>query len=153
MKKFLSLILVLAVFSCGFKSLSSEINKLPAIKVDVNKNDPIAFILKEGIEDIINSEEKNNYRHNLNISYDFTQSSVSLNSGGSPNRILIKMKTNYELIDKEDNKSLAKGILTSNDIVVLEDNKFANYKSKEFAKENLARNCARRIVNYLIKDL
>ena len=152
MKKIFKLILILFTFSCGFNSLSLEVTKLPPAEVRVNKNEPIAFILKEEIEDILNAQEQT-YKYIINISYDFSESVISLNSGGSPNRILINLNIKYELIDKKKGQKIAKGSLDSNDIIEIGDNKFANYESKEFSKKTMVRNCARRIINYLLKDI
>jgi len=162
LKKFVLIISLLALCSCGFQVVYKENDKqadfdyekeLAAIRIKKNRT-KLDQDLKNNLYDLLNPDYvKTEPKYFLTLTALKTTTSTFTTSTGASGRNRIFIDVKYDLKDLQTGKTISIGALVMNDNYDVTNNRFATYTSDEYVALNLTKSIAKNIRNSLLNDL
>lgn len=162
LKKFLSILLICALCSCGFQVIYRDkeegtdttfVEELAAIRI---KKDRIRLNqeLKNSLYDLLNPDYiKSEPKYFLILQVNKTTVSTYTTSTGSSGRYRLTLDVSYQLKSLETGEEISHGNTSVNDSYYVTTNRYGTYTADSAVQSNLTKIAAQNIRNSLVNDL
>lgn len=159
MKKYLRIIALIILSSCGFEPIYKVGNNaqydeiLASIQV-VEKKSRLSQVLRLNLTKSLNPnnlEQEKKYLLYTEIKQQVGSTFIKPSGSSGRNKVILTVK--YRLLDISNNELVIKGLTNAQDDYDVEDRRFANYIAQEEISLNLTKIVAQNIRDLLIKDL
>ncbi len=159
MRKFLALLSVLSLFSCGFQIIYrdeennfSYAEDLAAIRIQKDRT-RLAQELKNNLYDILNPDYiKVEPKYFLVMRVGRSISGTFITQTGASGRNRVAVDVHYELRNLENGMTISKGVTSVNDNYDVSSNRYATFVSDESVQLNLTKIAAQNIRNAIVND-
>ena len=147
MKKFILIIIIMFLNSCGFTPIySSKDSNYKIISFQKNKNNNLTKYIQDSIISLSNDNAEKNLRLDLNFKEEII--AILKDSKGDPKKNRITIVVDLKVLDKNSDLVLEK-IFSENFEYNIVDNKFNLRQYEKNLKQNLVEEITKQILLYL----
>lgn len=160
MRKFLCLIILMSLFSCGFQVMYrdeennlSHASELASIRIKKDR-DHLSQKLKNNLYDLLNPDYiQAEAKYFLILKVSESNYGALITQTGASGRNTITVDVHYELKNLENAMTISQGSTAVSDSYDVSTNRYGTYVADETVQLNLTKIAAQNIRNALVNDL